>query len=300
MLKTVLINLRNYVQWGFAGAMFFVDSRRTVVVLTPPPIVVGQNLFLFKTQRVLQRDQRRIVAVAIAYAVEFYVLRNLFYNEDYNLARLSQWPNIKAGYERIVNAGKTPLIIDCGANIGLSAVYFALQFPAARIVAIEPHIGNCARALSATQGFQSVRVVRGGIASEAGSARIVDPGLSTDAYRTELSDAGDVPMLTVGDLLQEEGPSTEPFAIKIDIEGFESNLFERNTGWIEAFPVLIIELHDWMLPQQSNSRNFLRAISRYKRDFVYIGENVFSIRNGPETDHARYTDTADIPTAVEA
>ena len=70
-----------------------------------------------------------------------------------------------------------------------------------------------------------------------------------------------------------------PFIIKIDIEGFEEDLFSKNLEWVDLFPLLIIELHDWMLPKSSNSKNFLQAISKLNRDFVYIGENIFSISN---------------------
>jgi FkbM family methyltransferase len=295
MMRTVLVNLRNYAQWMIAAAMFLLKKERAVLALTPPPVVAGQRLYLFRTQRVLHRNSRKIVALTIKHAVEFYVFRNIFYNEDYNMARLRQWPGIKAVYEQILATGRMPLIIDCGANIGLSAVYFALEFPAARIVAVEPHGGNFARAVAATRGFKPVRVIRAGIASEPGCARIVDPGMSTDAYRTEISDAGDVRMVGIGDLLRDEAPSAVPFVVKIDIEGFESNLFEKNTGWIDDFCVLVIELHDWMLPQQSNSRNFLRAVSQYHRDFVHINENTFSIRNAPQAAHAGLPEAADIP-----
>lgn len=36
------------------------------------------------------------------------------------------------------------VIVDAGANIGLTAVYFANQFPAARILALEPESSNYA------------------------------------------------------------------------------------------------------------------------------------------------------------
>jgi hypothetical protein len=42
---------------------------------------------------------------------------------------------------------------------------------------------------------------------------------------------------------------------------------------------MIVELHDWMLPRTANSANFLKAVAARNRDFVFRGENVFSIRN---------------------
>jgi FkbM family methyltransferase len=280
MVKAILVNLRNTGQWVIAAAMFFLKKERAVLAVTPPPIVAGERLFLFRTQLVWHRASRRWVRLHIAHAVEYYVFRNIFYTEDYNMRRLRQWPGIEDASAHILAAGGTPLIIDCGANIGLSAVYFALEFPAARILAIEPHHGNFTRAVAATREFDKVRVIQAGVASAPGTAQIVDPGMSTDAYRTEMSERGDVPMLTIDALIGEAAPAV-PFVVKIDIEGFESNLFAANTGWVDRFRVLVIELHDWMLPRQANSQNFLRTVSQYDRDFVYVAENIFSISNAP-------------------
>jgi FkbM family methyltransferase len=277
MVRTILVNLRNWGQWMLAAATFVVRKERTVVALTPPPFVIGQRLFLFTAQRVWHRPSRRIVTVKIAHAVEYDVFRTIFGNEDYSLARLSRWPDIKAAYDGISAAGHAPLILDCGANIGLSAVYFALAFPAARIVAVEPHRDNFRRAVATTAAFPHVKVIEAGVASASGMARIVDPGMGTDAYRIEPAAGGEVRMLTVPDLVRDAAPAV-PFLIKIDIEGFESNLFAANTAWIDDFLVLIIELHDWMLPGECNSKNFLRAISQYDRDFVHIAENIFSLK----------------------
>jgi hypothetical protein len=69
--------------------------------------------------------------------------------------------------------------------------------------------------------------------------------------------------------------------VKIDIEGFEEELFSKNTEWVDKFPLLVIELHDWMLPRDRTSAHFLTLIATLDRDFVYIGENVFSISNRP-------------------
>jgi hypothetical protein len=43
------------------------------------------------------------------------------------------------------------------------------------------------------------------------------------------------------------------------------------------FPVIIIELHDGMLPAQCKSRNFLQVMAGRDRDFLLRGENVVSI-----------------------
>jgi hypothetical protein len=70
-----------------------------------------------------------------------------------------------------------------------------------------------------------------------------------------------------------------PFIAKIDIEGAERDLFQEPTAWVDHFPLLIVELHDWLLPKQRTSEPFLKCVSQRDRDFVHIGENVFSIRN---------------------
>jgi hypothetical protein len=69
--------------------------------------------------------------------------------------------------------------------------------------------------------------------------------------------------------------NTNPLILKIDIEGGEDALFNGNTDWLSKFPLVIIELHDWMLPFSGSSRNFIKAVAQHDFDFVYRGENVF-------------------------
>jgi hypothetical protein len=95
------------------------------------------------------------------------------------------------------------------------------------------------------------------------------------------------------------GNSWFPFIAKIDIEGAESELFSKNTDWIDQFPVVIIELHDWLLPNENSSRNFLQCVSSRARDFLYKRENIFSVRTpvlGSPTDNPIYQPVA--PLAV--
>jgi hypothetical protein len=81
----------------------------------------------------------------------------------------------------------------------------------------------------------------------------------------------------MNDIYQRYSARCFPFIAKVDIEGGEEDLFSGSTEWVSATPVL--ELHDWLLTKSASSRNFLQCISQLDRDFVYIGEDVFSISN---------------------
>jgi FkbM family methyltransferase len=236
-------------------------------------------------QWVFDRPALKFRRFSIRDRVDFGVLEQVFVDEDYRFKRLRRWPDIQAEYQRILTAGATPLIIDCGANIGLSAAYLARCFPGAKILGIEPQPGNVAlaRRNCEANGFSRVSFLEAAISSQPrrGGA-VVDVGRGAWAFRVDPEAEGDLEFVSVDGLLS--APSNEglvPFIIKIDIEGFERDLFAANVGWIERFYLLVVELHDWMLPSEGNSRNFLRAISSFDRDFVFHGENVFSIANRP-------------------
>jgi hypothetical protein len=71
------------------------------------------------------------------------VYYQVFINKDYDLSRFALGKRIVESYESLVAQGRQPLILDAGANIGASAVWFATLFPNCRVVVIEPAPGNC-------------------------------------------------------------------------------------------------------------------------------------------------------------
>ena len=71
----------------------------------------------------------------------------------------------------------------------------------------------------------------------------------------------------------------QPFIAKIDIEGAERDLFSGDCSWIDTFPVIIVELHDWLFPKARTAQPFLKAIAARNRDILLKENNVFSIRN---------------------
>jgi len=210
------------------------------------------------------------------------VIQQIFQSQDYALERLRRGPELRDAYDNIVSLGRTPLVVDAGANIGASVVYFGLTFPAAHVVALEPEANNFELMLKNITGLD-VDARCAAIGSIAGRLNLIDPGEGEWGYRTVAEDSGTpVPACAAAELVAEKvRAGYAPFIAKIDIEGGEEELFSRNVDWVDLFPLLIIELHDWLLPRSGSSRNFLRCMAERNRDFVYIGENIFSIQNEP-------------------
>ena len=96
-------------------------------------------------------------------------------------------------------------------------------------------------------------------------------GLQT--RRTDVSSDG-VPILPISDLIKKvEGGRL--LIVKIDIEGFESDLFSENIDWLDEPSLVIIEPHDWMLPGKRSSRGFQRAFAERDFDLILNAENLF-------------------------
>ena len=217
------------------------------------------------------------------------VLHQVFVDKSYALDRFRLWPQISEYYGVAAEASQ-PLIVDCGANIGASPLWFALQFPEARIVAIEPERENFELLRRNLAGHTNVRPLQAAVASASGSVPLYDPGWGAWGFRTEtvrpdVPVVAEVAAVSVEDVLRAER-GTAPFVLKVDIEGAEGELFSRNTAVFSAFPVVIVELHDWMRPGEGTSDSFLRWHVAEGRDFVHHGENVFSLARwlaAPET-----------------
>lgn len=240
------------------------SGRRRYVGVTPPFIT---------SQRVYDRQRRRWLKFRIRDHDDWIQIEHIFLNEGYDLTNSNRVAQIRAFYERLVGAGEAPLILDLGANIGLVSSYFHQIYPEARIVAVEPDEGNCELARQNLPDRSTL--LKSAISSKAGHANLVDTGRNC-GFRVEPTSDGGVNMITVPAIL-EEFREARPFLIKIDIEGFEEDLFSSNLEWIDKFPILVIELHDWMLPGRQVTKNFLKAISSRDRDFMHSEGHVVSI-----------------------
>lgn len=203
-------------------------------------------------------------------------IQQVFGERSYDLGATSPvTARIQRRYEKILSQQKRPVIVDAGANIGAASLWFRMHYPLAGIVAVEPEPGNVSILHRNLDGIGDTFIMDAAIGAESGHVNIED-GTTGWGARTIRSETG-IPVVTIQDAI-DLVPDGVSFIVKIDIEGFESDLFARNTSWIKDAFVVIIEPHDWMLPGQLSSRSFQRAMAEHDFEVFLSGENLIYIR----------------------
>ena len=205
------------------------------------------------------------------------VVRQVFGTRQYD----TSWPGelgkrLRNRYEAILSDGGAPIIVDAGANIGAASVWFNRIYPEARIVAVEPDPENAAMLRKNIGSLANVVALEAAIGAEAGFVSISQADYSW-AVTTSRSDSG-VRTVTMAEAFVASGGDT-PFLVKIDIEGFERDLFASNLDWLAETFAVIIEPHDWLFPGQRTSGAFQQALARHPFEMFIRGENLFYVRS---------------------
>jgi len=204
------------------------------------------------------------------------VIEQLFVNCDYDI---TQWQTHNSALIAFMDAqqahGRLPLIVDAGANIGASAVWFAQTYNSALVYAVEPEANNCELLKLNTNGL-NVSVFEAAIGCKDGELFLQDPERGDWGFRVGATGTNKVSVISVPTLTQNVDQAKYfPLIMKIDIEGGEADLFAENSDWLNDFALVIIELHDWMLPFSGSSSSFIQTLARYDFDIVQRCENIF-------------------------
>ncbi len=169
-------------------------------------------------------------------------------------------------------------IIYGGANIGLASVYFANRYPGASIVAIEPSQENFKVVEKNIAGFTKVKAILGGIWNDNKHLAIVNIKDNDNAFMVEEVEAltpGSIPAYSIGSILQEMNWSTIDL-LKLDIEGSEKEVFEKNyESWLPHTKMIIIEVHDHM--RMGAAKSVFAAMNKYNFSFSMHHENLLFI-----------------------
>ncbi|MGZ3759118.1 MAG: FkbM family methyltransferase [Mucilaginibacter sp.] len=191
---------------------------------------------------------------------------------------------IFVGKEYCIDLGIVPeIIIDAGANIGLSTIWFKNKYPDAMIIAIEPDGDNVAMVKRNTQYYKNVFVIQAALWDRQTSVSVSDKrGMGKWSLIAEESSNNEIkgqqtPTVTIDELMQQYDLKFIDL-LKIDIESAEREVFADNYfNWLPKTKVIIIETHDWIKP--GCARAFFTAINKTFKAYCYgqVGENVVVI-----------------------
>jgi FkbM family methyltransferase len=164
------------------------------------------------------------------------------------------------------------VIVDAGSNVGFSALFFAHQFPQARIYCIEPDPSNYRQLLKNTAGYEQIRAEQAALWPYDEKLDLKNQDTESASIRVEKNDASMIQGVSIPTLMQRNAID-RIHILKIDIEGAEKELFSGDvSSWLSKTDIIIIELHD--MYRAGTAQAFFHAIHD-RFDKIYIqGENI--------------------------
>ena len=179
------------------------------------------------------------------------------------------------------------VVIDVGANIGLSSLALVEQLPSVRkVYAIEAELENYkvlqANCIEWRQAFPGVEFVPIQAVVTNDPSRVfvreslhdIDEALTASGTfrfipKEENAEVVSVivPSISMNEIIDELEPNIDNVVCKIDIEGGELDLFSGNTEWLKRVAYLTMEVHDrFDVSLVNSSKPMLQKL--YEYDFA--------------------------------
>jgi len=138
-------------------------------------------------------------------------------------------------------------IVDAGAHIGMASILFAIKYPTARIIAIEPEHSNFAALIRNTAPYKTISPIQAALWREDGQVTLGPSDTHPKgAFRIAENGQQSVRAITMDTVMRETGIVSIDL-LKVDIEGAEIEVFE-SCPWMKNVLVTAIELHDRVRP----------------------------------------------------
>lgn len=178
------------------------------------------------------------------------VFRQVFIEKEYAIAQLITPKNI---------------ILDAGANIGLTAVFMAQHFPSSTIYSLEPESSNFELLCKNAAHYKNIKPIHGALWNQDEPLEIESNDSESWAFRVrskkEKSSPTKIQGYRIGSLMKNFGIQKFDL-IKMDIEGAEFEVLQDHANWIDRTDNIIIELHESIRPGCSDL--FYKATSSFK------------------------------------
>jgi FkbM family methyltransferase len=144
----------------------------------------------------------------------------------------------------------SPLIIDCGANIGLSVLYFKKLYPDSRIIAFEadPKVFRILKTNISNHKFENITLMNNAVSNGSGIVKFLTEG--ADGGRVITHDRSYEKLINVESIsLRSFLENTVDF-LKIDIEGTELDVITDCKDKLYNVKRIFIEYHSFIRETQ--------------------------------------------------
>lgn len=193
------------------------------------------------------------------------IYRQIFINEEYSFP-----------YEK-----KPSVIVDAGANIGYSAIYFSRKFPDAKIIALEPELSNFSLLKKNVSYYCNIIPVNKALWFNNDDIEFFSPppgrnGAQKDGFHVAVGneskqDVFKVESVSICEILKSFQIGSIDI-LKIDVEGAEKEIFNNSEAWVGSVDVIVAEMHDRIIP--GCTRAFYAATNSFEFEYCK-GENIF-------------------------
>ena len=150
---------------------------------------------------------------------------------------------------RFISHRERPVVIDCGANIGMSVIYFKQQYPGAEIIAFEPDKAIFDILIQNIKTYQltSVTAINKGLWNTDTTLRFFSEGADAGRIATEED---------TEKIIEIETTTLRPYLnrqidfLKIDIEGAELRVLNDCKDLLKNVDRLFVEYHSFLNEEQ--------------------------------------------------
>ncbi|MEY2986332.1 MAG: hypothetical protein RJB24_561 [Candidatus Parcubacteria bacterium] len=192
---------------------------------------------------------------------DIFMFRQVFIRKDYLFPELPK------------NFNNSLRIIDCGANVGYASIWLAKEYPNSSIVAIEPEEYNYQTLLQNINSFPQITPLQNGVWIKKSPLKIIDKGFGESGFMIEevaSKQEADVEGISISDIMNMK-KWDQIDIIKMDIEGTEKIILQNPIPWMKKCKLLIIELHEEMMPGVTEL--FHKKFPENRYNIRFQGEN---------------------------